>query len=180
MKQTAPIPRPTAMSNTDVSIQKGSEDEGEDLMDTDDEKEEIESETEEDRTSGIEEAGLFENIDAETETTRVRRVQQNSELKHANEASKRKRSIVILEEDEIEEFQKNQVAKNTVKGTECAVRRLEAWYNERYGKKLVLTNINKANAAELIEAFFSGNTRYEKREPGEEYEPSTLTTYEMV
>ena len=40
-----------------------------------------------------------------------------------------------------------QVAKNTVKGTESAVRRLEAWYNDRYGKKLVLSSINKTNAS---------------------------------
>ena len=39
-----------------------------------------------------------------------------------NEQNKRKRSIVILEDDEIEEFQSKQVAKNTVKGTESAVR----------------------------------------------------------
>ena len=43
-----------------------------------------------------------------------------------NEQNKRKISIVILEDDEIEEFQSKQVAKNTVKGTESAVRRLEA------------------------------------------------------
>ncbi|KAJ7365240.1 hypothetical protein OS493_005335 [Desmophyllum pertusum] len=101
----------------------------------------------------LREVGLFENIDAETETTESVESSKNSELKHGNEPSKRKRSIVILEEDEIEEFQKNQVAK-IVKGTECAVRHLEAWYNERYGKKLVLTNINKANAAELLKHFF--------------------------
>ena len=35
-----------------------------------------------------------------------------------NEQNKRKRSIVILKDDEIEEFQSKQVAKNTVKGNE--------------------------------------------------------------
>ena len=38
--------------------------------------------------------------------------------------SKRKRSIVVLEDDEIEEFHGKQVAKNTVKGTESAVHNL--------------------------------------------------------
>ena len=70
------------------------------------------------------------DVDAKTETAAS---SENSGRKSTeNEQNKRKRSIVILEDDEIEEFQSKQVAKNTVKGTERAVRRLKAWYNDRY------------------------------------------------
>ena len=68
---------------------------------------------------------LFKDIDvldvyAKTETAAS---SENSGWKSTeNERNKRKRSIVILEDDEIEEFQSKQVAKNTVKGTESAVR----------------------------------------------------------
>ena len=73
------------------------------------------------------------DVDAKTETAAL---SENSGRKSTeNEQNKRKRSIVILEDDEIEEFQSKQVAKNTVKGTESDVRRVEAWYNDRYGKK---------------------------------------------
>ena len=70
---------------------------------------------------------LFKDIDvldvyAKTETAAS---SENSGRKSTeNEQNKRKRSIVILEDDEIEEFQSKQVAKNTVKGTESAVRNL--------------------------------------------------------
>ena len=47
-----------------------------------------------------------------------------------NEENERKRCIVILEDDETEEFLSKQVAKNTFKGTDGAVLRLEAWYND--------------------------------------------------
>ena len=58
------------------------------------------------------------DIDAKTETAAS---SENSGRKITeNEQNKRKRSIVILEDDEIEEFQSKQVAKNTVKGTESA------------------------------------------------------------
>ena len=88
------------------------------------------------------------DVDAKTETVAS---SENSERKSTeNEQNKRKRSIVILEDDEIEEFQSKQVAKNNVKITENAVRRLEAWYNDRYGKKLVLSSINKPNASDLL------------------------------
>ena len=66
---------------------------------------------------------------------------------------KRKRSVVILEDDEIEDLQSKQVAKNTAKGTKSAVRRLVFWYNDRYGKKLVLSSINKTNASDLLRHF---------------------------
>ena len=94
-----------------------------------------------------------------------------------NEQNNRKRSTVILEYDEIEEFQSKQVAKNTVKGTESAVRRLEAWYNDRYGKKLVLSSINKTNVSDLLKHFFLEIRDTRKDCLGEEYEPSTLSTY---
>ena len=66
---------------------------------------------------------LFKDIDvldvyAKTETAAS---SENSGRKSTeNEQNKRKRSIIILEDDEIEEFQSKQVAKNTVKGTESA------------------------------------------------------------
>ena len=73
------------------------------------------------------------DVDAKTETAAS---SENSGRKSTeNEQNKRKRSIAILEDDEIEDFQSKQVAKNTVKGTKSAVRRLEAWYNDRYGKE---------------------------------------------
>ena len=100
---------------------------------------------------------LFKDIDvldvgAKTETAAS---SENSGRKSTeNEQNKRKRSIVILEDDEIEEFQSKQVAKNTVKGTENAIRRLEAWFNDRYGEKLVLSSINKTNVSDLLKHFF--------------------------
>ena len=57
-------------------------------------------------------------VDAKTETAAA---SENSGRKSTvNEQNKRKKSIFILEDDEIEEFQSKQVAKNTVKGTESA------------------------------------------------------------
>ena len=91
------------------------------------------------------------DVDAKTETATS---SDNSRRKSTeNEQNKTKRSIVILEDDEIEEVQSKQVAKNTVKGTESAVRRLEAWYNDRYGKKFVLSSINKTNVRYLLKHF---------------------------
>ena len=49
------------------------------------------------------------------------------------------------------------IAKNTVKGTvrECfSSLSVEAWYNDRYGKTLDLTSINKTNASDLLKHFF--------------------------
>ena len=123
---------------------------------------------------------LFEDIDVldvnaktETASSSEDRGQKNTE----NQQNKRKRSIVLLEDDEIEEFQSKQVAKNTVKGNESAVRRLEAWYNYRYGRKPVFSNINKTNASDLLKHFFLEIRGTRKDSLGEEYEPSTLTTY---
>ena len=65
---------------------------------------------------------LFDNIDTESETGES--PSKDSEAK-ANqtepqtEPRKKRSSIVILDDEEIEEFQKKQVANNTVKGTEC-------------------------------------------------------------
>ena len=122
---------------------------------------------------------LFEDIDildvdAKTETAASS--EDSGRKSTENQQNKRKRSIIILEGDEIEEFQSKQVAKNTVKGTENAVRRLEAWYNDRYGRKLVLSSINKTNASDLLKhLFLEIDTR--KDSLGEEYEPSTMSTY---
>ena len=71
---------------------------------------------------------LFEGIDvldvnAKTETGASSEI--NGRKSRENEQNKRKRSIVILEDDEMEELQSKQVAKNTAKGTESAVCRLE-------------------------------------------------------
>ena len=61
--------------------------------------------------------------------------------------------------------------------TESAVRRLQAWYNDRYGKTLELTSINKTNASDLLRHFFLEIRDTRKDRLGEEYEPSTLSTY---
>ena len=53
----------------------------------------------------------------------------------------------------------------------------EAWYNDRYGKKLVLSSINKTNASDLLKHFFLEIRDTRKDSLGEEYEPSTLSTY---
>lgn len=76
----------------------------------------------------------------------------------------------------LKEFQSKQVAKSTVKGTESAVRRFEAWYNDRYGKKLLLSSINKPNASDLLKHFVLEIWDTRKDSLGEEYEPSTLST----
>ena len=100
---------------------------------------------------------LFDSIDTESETGES--PNKDSEAK-ANETEpqteprKERSSIVILGDEEIKEYQKKQVAKNTVKEPESAVRRLQAWYNDRYGQTLQLTSINKANAADLLKHFF--------------------------
>ena len=116
------------------------------------------------------------NVDAKTETAAS---SENSGRKSTENEQKRKRSIVILEDDEIEEFQSKQVAKNTVKGTESAVRRLEAWYNDRYGEKLVLSSINKTNASDLLKHFCLEIRDTRKDSLGEEYEPSTLSSLQQ-
>lgn len=90
---------------------------------------------------------------------------------------KRKASIVILEDEDIEEFQGKQTAGNTKKGTEVAIRRFEAWYHERYGEEINLPNVNKTNASYLLKHFFLEIRDTRKDRVGEEYEPSTLQTY---
>ena len=100
---------------------------------------------------------LFENIDTESETGESPSKDSEpkaDETKPQTEPRKKTSSFVILDYEEIEEFQKKQVAKNTVKEPESAVRRLQAWYNDRYGQTLQLTSINKANASELLKHFF--------------------------
>ena len=90
---------------------------------------------------------------------------------------KRKKSIVVLEDEEIEEFEITQAAKNTVKQTESAVRRLSSWYLERYGKEIKLTDLKKHDAAELLRHFFLEIRDTRKETLCAEYEPATLTTY---
>ena len=115
------------------------------------------------------------DVDAKTKTAAS---SENSGGKSTeNEENKTKRSIVIVDDDEIEEFQSKQVAKNTVEGTESAVRRLEACYNDRYGNLLVMSSINKTNASGLLKHFFLEIRDTRKDSLGEEYEPSTLSTY---
>ena len=70
---------------------------------------------------------LFKDIDVLDVDAKTERAasSENSERKSTeNEQNKRKRSIVILEDNEIEEFQSKQVPKNNVEGTESAVCRL--------------------------------------------------------
>ena len=97
---------------------------------------------------------LFENIDAETATDmQESRWIANQKLTKTEPTLNRLRKGSI-----IQEFQRKQIAKNTVKGTESAVHRLQAWYNDRYGQTQELTNINKTNASDLLKHFFSKNT----------------------
>jgi len=68
---------------------------------------------------------LFEDIDvldvdAKTETAASSKNSGRKFKSTVNKQNKRKRSIFILEDDEIEEVQSKQVAKNIVKGTESA------------------------------------------------------------
>ena len=100
---------------------------------------------------------LFGNIDTETETGESSNKDSEAkanETEPQTEPRKKRSSIVILDDEEIKEFQKKQVTENTVKGTESAVRRLKAWYNDRYGQTLQLTSINKANASDLLKHLF--------------------------
>ena len=90
---------------------------------------------------------------------------------------KRKKSIVVLEDKEIEELEITQAAKNTVKRTECAVRPLSSWYLERYGKEIKLTDLKKDDATELLRHFFLEIRNTRKETVGAEYEPLTLTAY---
>ena len=107
---------------------------------------------------------LFENIDAETVTRESPRKDSEPKTEAQTESNrKRSSSIVILDDEEIEEFQRKQVAKNTAKGTESAVRRLQAWYSDRYGKPLELASINKTNASDLLKHLAS-SSKYEIRE----------------
>lgn len=90
---------------------------------------------------------------------------------------KRKRSIVVLEDDEIEDFETNQAAKNTVKLTDSALRRLTSWYLERYGEDIQLRDLNKDNTGSLLKHFFLEIRDTRKETFGEEYEPATLTSH---
>ena len=112
---------------------------------------------------------MFKDIDAETET-RESPSKDNEPKTNATEPQTQKRSsVVILDGEEIEEFQRKQVAKNTVKRTESAVRRLQAWYNDRYGRALELTSINKTKNQRFrpAEAEFARNTDKRKDRIGE-------------
>ena len=87
---------------------------------------------------------LFDNIDTETETGES--LNKDSEPK-ANETEpqtetrKKRSSIVNLDDEGIEEFQKKSTSRIRRKLSKelSAVRRLQAWYNDRYGQKLQLT-----------------------------------------
>ena len=116
---------------------------------------------------------LYVNAKTKTDTSSENNGRKSTE----NKQNKRKRSVVILEDDEIEDLQSKQVAKNTAKGTESSVPRLEAWYNDRHGKKLVMSSINKTIASDLLKHFFLEIRDRRKDSLGEEYEPSTLSTY---
>ena len=102
---------------------------------------------------------LFDTIDTESET--VESPSKDSEPK-ANETEpqteprKKRSSIVILDDEEIEEFQKKSRSRIQRKLSKelSAARRLQAWYNDRYGQKLQQTSNNKANAADLLKHFF--------------------------
>ena len=115
---------------------------------------------------------LFAQLDVQDEDK-----QTQSGNKELREKQKRKSSIVILEGEEIDDFERKQVAKNTTKLTDSAVRRLSSWYLERYGKQIKLSEINKDKAADLLKHFFLEIRDTRKETAGEEYEPATLTAY---
>ena len=95
----------------------------------------------------------------------------------ANGSEKRKSSIVILEDD-IEEFQASQTAGNTKKrGTEMAIRRFQAWYHEQFGQEINTAKVDKVIASKLLPHFCLEIRNTKKRSLGEDYEPSTLQSY---
>ena len=97
--------------------------------------------------------------------------------KSKTSTEKRKRSIVVLEDDEIEKSETNQASKNTVKLTDSALRRLSSWYLERYSEEIQLRDPNKDNTGSLLKHFFLEIRDTRKQTFGEEYEPATLTSY---
>ena len=119
---------------------------------------------------------LLENIDAKTETGESPSKKLTKLGPNLSRVRKRS-SITILDDEGIEEFQKKQDAKNTVKGIESAVRRVQPWYNNRYSQTLELTCINKTNPFVLLKHFFLQIRDTRKDRIGEENEPSTLGTY---
>ena len=99
------------------------------------------------------------------------------EARSSKSTPKRKTSIVVPEDEEVEEFEINQAAENTVKLTESAVRRLSSCYLERYRKEIKLTDLKKDETAELLKHFFLEIRDTRKETFGKEYETATLTVY---
>ena len=102
---------------------------------------------------------LFDTIDTESETGESPSKDSEpkaNETEPQTEPRKKRSSIVILDDEEIEEFQKKSRLRIQRKLSKelSAARRLQAWYNDRYGQKLQLTSNNKANAADLLKHFF--------------------------
>ena len=100
---------------------------------------------------------LFDNIATETETRESPSKDSGpkaNETEPQTEPRKKRSSIVILDDEEIEEFQNKSRSRRTLLKELSAARRLQAWYNDRYGQKLQLTSNNKANASDLLKHFF--------------------------
>ena len=96
---------------------------------------------------------LFDNVDTKTETGESPSEDSEAEANETEpqtEPRKKRRCIVILDDEEIEGFRKKSRSRRTLSKELSAVRRLQAWYNDRYGQKLQLTSINKANASDLL------------------------------
>ena len=109
---------------------------------------------------------MFDNIDTESETGES--PSKDSEMKTnetepQTEPRKKRSSIVILDDEEIEEFQKKSRSRRTLSKELSAVRRLQAWCNDRYGKKTAVDKHQQSQRCRPAEALLSRNTRYKKR-----------------
>ena len=80
---------------------------------------------------------LFDNIDTETETgespSKYSEPKASKTEPQTEPNEKKRSSIVILDDEEIEEFQKKSRSQRTLSKELSAARRLQAWYNDRYG-----------------------------------------------
>ena len=95
----------------------------------------------------------------------------------ATRSEKRKSSIVILEDNDIEEFQASQRAANTKKVIEVAIRRSQGWYHELFGQDINIAKVDKELTNKLLPHFFLKIRNTKKRSFGEDYEPLTLQSY---
>ena len=114
-----------------------------------------------------------------TPITNCEPLQENAKGKEndPNEPENSTTSFVSYSEEEMDAFKENMVAANTKKNTSVAVRRLKAWYKEKYGMEINLEQISKSEAPNLLQHFFVEIRQTTKENKGKEYEPGTLQTY---